>query len=176
MPPIYDKFQKEMLEAAGGKTDIQTAIDEGRFFVGGKAISLGGLASTDRAVLRLANPVGSGKLITIVMVSLYSSVTQQVRYNENGTITAVGTVTPQNWNRALASPPASIATLEHGTTAVSGGADWPNESRVFNTSPLPLNFTQTPLPIPPGKSFLIRGTVGDAQTFTANAYWVETTI
>lgn len=146
-------------------------VGQGRFFIGGKAISLGGVASSDRAVFKLANPSTSGHVIYVMAVTIYSTVSQQVKYNEDGTITTEGTITPRNLNRSSATT--SIAELTYAKTAITGGTEWPNESRVFNTSPLQLNFSSSPIVLPPGKSILIRGTVGDAQTFTVNGYWIE---
>lgn len=149
-------------------------VEQGKFFVGGRAIDLGGIASTDRAVFRLANPTGSGKNIYVMLVTIYSSITQQVKYNEDGTITSEGTISPRNLNRAMgAMTPSSVADLTYAKTAVTGGTDWPNESRVYNSSPLALNFSNSPLKLGQGKSILVRGTSGDAQTFTVNAYWFE---
>lgn len=149
-------------------------VEQGRFFIGGKAIDLGGLASSDRAVFRLANPTGSTKNLYVMMVTIYSTISQQVRYNEDGTITADGTITPMNLNRAMgAFTPVSVADLTYAKTAITGGTEWPNESRVFNTGPLTLNFSNSPVKLGPGKSLLVRGTSGDAQTFTVNAYWIE---
>lgn len=145
----------------------------GRFFIGGKAVVVGGLASTDRPVFRLLNPATSTKLVYITKITIYSTIAQQVKYNEDGTIIVDGTIVPHNLNRALATPPAAVAELTHGKSGITGGTDWPNESRVDPVAPLTLDFSQAPIPLGPGKAFLARGSTGESQTFTVNAFWFE---
>lgn len=149
---------------------LSRKVGEGKVFIAGAAITLGGLASTERACLQVVNPATSTKALYIFALTVYSSITQQVVYMENAEMGGTPTVmTPFNINRASAVT--SIATASSSTAAPTGGASWPNQSRVQGDAPLNLQFP--PIVLPPGKSLLIRGTIGDAQTFTANAYWFE---
>lgn len=151
-------------------SSLSRKVGEGKAFIGGTAIALGGLASTERACLQLTNPATSTKALYIFALNVYSTIAQQVVYMEDaamgGTVTNVGAF---NINRA--SSGLSVATVTSSTAAPTGGAIWPNQSRVAPTAPVTLSLP--PVILPPGKSFLVRGTVGDAQTFTANAYWFE---
>lgn len=151
-------------------SSLSRKVGEGKAFIGGTAITLGGLASTERACLQLSNPASSTKALYIFALTVYSTIAQQVVYMEDatmgGTITNVGAF---NINRA--SSGLSVATVTSSIAAPTGGAIWPNQSRVTVQNGLQL--TLPPVVLPPGKSFLVRGTVGDAQTFTANAYWFE---
>lgn len=142
-------------------------VAEGKFFIAGKAISLGGLGSTERATFQFSNPVGNTKAAYIVAVVLYSNVAQQIIYYKNATFSGTAT-TPQNIN--FASATVSTMAASHGVGTVTG-SPMPNESRVFSTSPLALQFP--PLVLPPGMSLTIRGSSGDAQIFTANCYYYE---
>lgn len=149
---------------------VSRKVGEGKAFITGAAITLGGLASTDRACLQVVNPATSTKVMFLFAMTVYSSITQQVVYMEDATMGGTPTaMTPFNINRAH--PATSLMTASYSTAAPTGGAAWPNESRVQSSAPLNLQFP--PIVLPPGKSLLIRGTVGDAQTFTANAYWFE---
>lgn len=151
-------------------TSLSKKVGEGKVFIGGTAITLGGLASAERACLQLSNPANSGKVLYIFGLTIYSTIAQQVVYTEDATMTGTVTaVTPFNLNRAAAV--ASVAAVSSSISAPSGGTAWPNQSRV--TTQKGLDITLPPVVLPPGKSFLVRGTVGDAQTFTANAYWFE---
>lgn len=151
-------------------SSLSRKVAEGKVFIGGTAITLGGLASAERACLQLSNPAGSTKALYIFGLTVYSTIAQQVVYMEDaimaGTIT---TVPPFNINRASSATSVAAATVS--TSAPSGGALWPNQSRVNTQSGLQVSLP--PVVLPPGKSFLVRGTIGDAQTFTANAYWFE---
>lgn len=163
-----DQAATHFITSSGG-----LKVAQGKVFIGGKAVSLGGVASTDRAVFRLSNPSTSTKIVYVLKFTIYSTIAQQVKYNEDGTITVDGTIEPRNLNRAMATPPASAVELTHGKSAITGGSDWPNESRVSPDVPLVVDFSSGPVPLGPGKSILVRGTLGDAQTFTVNAYWFE---
>lgn len=147
---------------------VSKKVGEGKFFIAGKAITLGGLASTERATFQFINPAGNTKVAYIVAVVLYSTIAQQIQYFKNSTFSGTQMV-PENIN--FASAATSTMQGQYGAGAISGGLQLLNESRVFSTSPLPLQFP--PLVLPPGMSLAMRGTLGDAQTFTANVYYYE---
>jgi hypothetical protein len=142
---------------------------QGKFFFGGKAIPAGGALSTARAALRIHNPTGSGKVVHIVLLSIYSDVSQQIQYRENATLLSPNVITPRNW---LVGAPAAAAILEWDDVAPTDGVMLSNESRVFNTSPLPVAFP-VPYRVEPGTSFTIDFQSTATQITTVNAYWYE---
>jgi hypothetical protein len=142
---------------------------QGRFFFGGKAINAGGALSTDRPALRIFNPAGSGKVLYIVLLSIYSDVSQQIQYREGATLPGPTAIVPRNW---LAGGPASVATLEWDDIAPVDGTVLSNESRVFNTSPLPVAFP-APYRVEQGTSFTVDFRSTATQITTVNAYWYE---
>lgn len=172
---FYNEAKKFYDAISGGTISFATAnamaerVGEGKFFIGGAAITLGGALSSARATFQLKNPATSGKVIYVVRATIYSSVAQQIIYEDGATMTTPSAVTPRNMN--LGSTATSIAEMSHSSEAPTGGVEWPNQSRVNNTEGLHLDFP--PLIVPPGKSLTIRGTDSNSQTFTANAYWFE---
>jgi hypothetical protein len=147
-------------------------VAEGKFFLGGKAISAGGTLSTARPSFRLANPVGSNKTLYVALLTVYSSVTQQVRYREGATLDTPVAMTPRNWNRRLSPAPTSVAVMQWDDMAPIGGTTLENESRVFNTSALPIAFP-VPHEVVEGDSFTVDFQATADQTTTINAYWYE---
>lgn len=143
---------------------------EQKVFIAGAAITLGGLASAERANLQLINPTGSGKNLFVFALSLYSTIAMQVKYVENATQGGTPvTITPRNL--MIGSPATSVATASHSVTDSTGGTEWSNQSRITVDGPIILQLP--PIIILPGNSLLIKGTVGDAHTFSANAYYFE---
>lgn len=145
-------------------------VAEGKVFISGATVSLGGLASTDRACFQVVNPATSTKVMYVFALTLYSSIAQQIVYMEDADMGGTPTsLVPFNLNRASAA--SSLMTASYSSAAPSGGVTWPNQSRVQPDGALTIQFP--PLIMPPNKSILIRGTSGDAQIFTANLYWFE---
>lgn len=163
-----DSSIQKLLGGYGVAPNTRKVLD-GKFFMAGGAITLGGvLTSSSRSVLQLTNPAPSNKLCMIVGLTVYSTVAQQLEYYEDatmqGTVTAI---TPINVNRS--STAASDMTAAWSTTAPSGGLKWPNQSRVVADLALQL----PPIILPPNKNFTIVGGSGEAHTMTANAYYIE---
>lgn len=145
-------------------------VGEQKVYIAGAAITLGGLASAERASLQLVNPSGSGKKLFVFAFSLYSTIAMQVKYESNATQGGTPvSITPRNL--MIGSPATSVATASYSTAAPTGGSVWTNESRITPDGPVILQLP--PIILLPGTSILIRGTVGDAQTFSANAYYFE---
>lgn len=177
---IPDGMVMPVDNAPGATVDVDTesaltaAHNAGRLYIAGKAITIaGGLGATARPCLRIFNPADSSTLVYILALTLYTDVTQQIRYTEDATLGGTPTaLTPTSLNRALATPPAAKSVVQWSDTAPSGGTPWPNESRIFNTSPLPLRFPK-PIPLRPNKAFVIDFQSAAAQITTANVYFLE---
>lgn len=162
---------KSLRDGYGVETSTRKVLN-GDFYIVGTPITLGGvLDATSKPSLQVVNPPTSGMLFVMVALTVYSTVAQQVKYFEDATMAGTVTpLTPQNANRA--STKASKGTASWSSTVPTGGAQWPNESRVFNELQLKL----PPVILPPNKTFAIVGGSSEAHTFTANAYYIEVPI
>jgi hypothetical protein len=173
MVSVYASATERTLDEVRDRLNAESsgrAVAESKLFILGAAISLGGLVSTQRASLQIQNPVGSAILLQVVGLTVYSTISQQILYIEDATMPGDSIeILAVNFNRA--NPVSAKVQGWYSTSAPTGGTEWSNQSRVFNTSPLPVKLP--PLVLPPGKSLTIRGTTSDAQTFTANAYFIE---
>lgn len=170
--PRLDEVQPPMrVDTESLLTEAHTA---GRLYIAGKAITIaGGLGATASPCLRLFNPPTSTVMVYVLALSLYTDVTQQIKYIEDAVLGGTPTaLVPASLNRALASPPAAQSVMQWSDTEPTGGTPWPNESRIFNTSPLPLRFPK-PIPLRPDKSFVIDFQSAAAQITTANVYFME---
>lgn len=158
---------------------LNRKVAEGKVFFTGKAISAGGALGTARPAFMIQNPAtladgvtANTKTVYVFLISIYSDVSQQIRYREGASLVGSTFLIPKGWNRRLAQHPASVARVAWDDEAPTGGTILSNESRVYNTSPLPLRF-ETPYEVAPGQSFTLDFQSTATQVTTANGYWYE---
>jgi hypothetical protein len=159
--------------AAAAEDPLTAALKAGRMYVAGKAINVpsGGQAS-DRCALRVENPTTSGVLLTVLAFTVYSSMSQQVRYRSGGTVSPANALTGRSLNLAVANV-ASKAVVQWSNVAASGGTFWDSESRVDPAAPLQLDFPRG-LILGPGNALTLDTGSTGPQVTTVNVYWVET--
>lgn len=144
----------------------------GRAYLGGARVSLGGALSTDRSVMQLSNPAGSGKLLYVYGIVIYTSVAQWFRYAEDPTLDSpVLAGAPKALNMAVA-PVASAAEVHYDELQPAAATYWSTETRVGADAPARVQLP-APIILPPGKSLAIVGDSSAAQETGVNAYWWE---
>jgi hypothetical protein len=174
------EYAREVVLAPGSATiggeitDPATlAIQEGRMYTAGKAITITATGPNDRAAFRVQNPSDSGKIVTVLGMDIYSNIAQQIRYRDVSSQNPVGTSTPpKNMNQALTSPPAPKALAYWSDKGSAPGNAWDNESRVDPAAPLKVQFPRG-LILGPGKALAVDCAQPGAQVTTVNVYWFE---
>jgi hypothetical protein len=109
------------------------------------------LTSNQRGVWQLLNPAGSGILVHVVAMDVYTDEPTRVRWNRHDTPLAATPVEPFALNQANpAVPDAELRVLNNGTTNAPGTA-LPIEARA--TAHAPYRFAGH-IVIPPGYGYL----------------------
>lgn len=123
------------------------AVLSGRLFVAGGKVTV----TDGTAVFQVANPSGSGKLITLQQFFATADSGRDVQFSKNATVNAPSLVTPFNLN--LGSSAVSVVVFRTGITGITGGSDIPVTSRLIANQRQEYEALAA---IPPGSSVELR--------------------
>lgn len=143
----------------------------GKAFIGGATMTLLGVITTDRATYQLANPAGSGKLVYVYGLVIYSNIAQGFTVREAATMPGgATTVVGKSLNQAV--PVAPVAVVKHSNVVATGGVAWPTAMRTSGTVEVRVAFA-VPLILPAGVSLTLQGDSTANQVTAIDAYWFE---
>lgn len=131
----------------------------GRFFIGGGKVAV----TNNTAVMQLANPVGSGRVIAVSQFFLTSDTAIDVQFRRNSTVNAPTVRTSDNLN--LSSAEVAVGVIRTGVTGFTGGTSFSPIGRLSANISVAYSL---PIVLPPGTS--TSATFGAAGLTETNCY------